>query len=462
MMISFNPDTLRRYDLPGPRYTSYPTAPQFRPDFGEEQLRRWAWRSNVRTTPRRLSVYIHIPYCRSPCFYCGCNRRVSRDPERAEHYVERLLQELRLVAPLFDGRREVIQLHLGGGTPNILPPSQLTRLLAGVARSFHLARTADRDFSIELDPRLVRDGDIEVLARLGFNRVSLGVQDFDDRVQHAINRVQSVDETLAVIEACRVSGLRSVNVDLIYGLPLQTTAGFARTLDIVIAAHPERVAVYGYAHVPALFKPQRQILVADLPGPAARLSLLQLAVERLGAAGYRHIGMDHFALPEDDLARAQEAGHLHRNFMGYTTHAGCDLVGIGASAISHVGDSFSQNHRQVADWEAALDLNQLPVARGIELDADDVLRAEIIQQLMCIGEIDISAVEQRHGIVFAEYFAAALRRLQPLVEDGLVAVEPHRVRTMALGRFLLRVIAMCFDRYLDKPALMPAPSSSAL
>ena len=460
--VSFDPTLLRRYDVPGARYTSYPPALQFRGDFGEEQLRRWAWRSNVRATARGLSVYVHVPYCRSPCFYCGCNRRISHNPERGEHYVERLLQEIRLVAPLFDGRREVIQLHLGGGTPNFLRPTQLTRLLAGVARGFRLARTADRDFSIELDPRLVRDGDIETLAQLGFNRVSLGVQDFDARVQRAINRVQSVDETLAVMEACRVSGFRSINVDLIYGLPLQTTAGFAQTLDTVIAAHPERVAVYAYAHMPALFKAQRQIVAAELPAPEARLALLQLAVERLGAAGYRYIGMDHFALPEDDLARAHKTGHLQRNFMGYTTHAGCDLIGIGASAISHVGDSFSQNHRQVADWEAALDLNQLPVARGIELDADDLLRAEVIQQLMCSGEIDTSAIEQRHGIVFVEYFSAALQRLQPLIEDGLVVVEPQRVRTTVLGRFLLRVIAMCFDRYLETAAPGPARFSKAV
>jgi len=446
---------LRRYDVPGPRYTSYPTAPQFREDFGEEQLRRWAWRSNVQATPHPLSIYVHIPYCHSPCFYCGCNRRISRNSHDGDHYVERLLQEIRLVAPLFDARREVIQLHLGGGTPNFLRPPQLTRLLAGIARGFRLSRAPDRDFSIELDPRLICDGDIEALAQLGFNRVSLGVQDFDARVQEAINRFQSVDQTLAVIEACRLSGMRSINLDLIYGLPLQTTAGFGRTLDTVIAARPERIAVYGYAHLPQLFKAQRQIVAAELPQPEARLALLQLAVERLGAAGYQYIGMDHFALPHDELARAQETASLHRNFMGYTTHAGCDLIGLGASAISHIGDSFGQNHRQVSDWQAALDRNHLPVARGLELDADDLLRADIIQQLMCAGEIDVDSIESRHGIVFGEYFSAALQQLQPLIADDLVVVEPSRMRATAAGRFLLRIIAMCFDRYL-KPAVASA------
>jgi oxygen-independent coproporphyrinogen III oxidase len=450
--LPFDTTLLRRYEGPGPRYTSYPTAAQFRADFGEEQLRRWAWRSNVQVLPRQISLYVHIPYCFSPCFYCGCNRRISRDPAQGERYVGRVLQELRLIAPLFDARRDVIQLHLGGGTPNFLSPAQLARLLAGLAGGFRLSGAPERDFSVELDPRHVREGNVAALAQLGFNRVSLGVQDFDPRVQRAINRVQSVAETMAVIEECRRSGLRSVNIDLIYGLPLQTPVGFSRTLDTVIAARPERIAVYGYAHMPALFKAQRQIAAADLPGPEARLALLQLAVDRLGSADYRYIGMDHFALPEDDLARAQETGCLHRNFMGYTTHAGCDLIGLGASAISHIGSSFSQNHREISDWQAALDQNRLPVARGLELDADDVLRAEVIQQLMCRGEIDIGAIERPHKLDFGAYFADALQRLRPLIDDGLATVEPAFIRATPRGRLLLRVIAACFDRYLPVAA----------
>jgi oxygen-independent coproporphyrinogen III oxidase len=441
-------DLLRRYDGAGPRYTSYPTTLHFREAFGEEQLRRCAWRSNVQALPRNLSLYVHIPFCSSPCFYCGCNRRITRQLAEGERYVDRVLQEVRLVAPLFDRRREVIQLHLGGGTPNFLRPAQLARLLAGLGRGFRFSNAAERDFSIELDPRFVLDGDLAALAQLGFNRVSLGVQDFDPAVQRAINRLQDVDRTLTVIAASRRSGMRSVNVDLIYGLPRQTAVGFLRTLDTVISARPERVAVYGYAHLPVLFKAQRQIAAADLPAPAARVALLQLAVERLGAADYRYIGMDHFALPGDDLSHAQEHGQLHRNFMGYTTHAGCDLIGLGVSAISHVGGSFSQNHRELSKWEAALDEGRLPVARGLELSADDKVRADVIQQLMCHGEIDIAAIERLHSVDFSTYFSEALQRMPRLVADGLAIFEPAFIRATPRGRLLLRAIAMCFDRYL--------------
>ena len=326
-------------------------------DFGEEQLRRSAWRSNIQVSPRPISLYVHVPCSYGSCFDCGGNVSLAREPGRSEHYVARLLQELRLIAPLFDTRREVFQLHLGGGTAHFLGPTQLSRLLVGLAGGFRLSRATEREFSMALDPRRVGERDIALLARLGFNRVSLGVLDFDLRVQQALNRVQRVAETLAVIEACRRNGLRSVSVDLIYGLPLQTPDGFARTLDIVIAAQPERVAVRAH----------RQVAQAALPGPEARLTLLQQALDRLGAAGYRHIGMGLFALSEDDLARAQETGGLHRNFIGYTTHADCDLVGLGAGAISHIGSSLSQNHPEVSGWEAALAQNQLPVARGLEL-----------------------------------------------------------------------------------------------
>lgn len=455
-------DLLRRYDGAGPRYTSYPTAPQFHEGFDEEQLRRCAWRSNVQALPRHMSLYVHIPFCSSPCFYCGCNRRITRDTAQGELYVDRVLQELRLAAPLFDRRREVIQLHLGGGTPNFLRLPQLARLLTGLGRGFRFSDAAERDFSIELDPRFVFDGDIAALSELGFNRISLGVQDFDPSVQRAINRLQEVDRTLAVIEACRRSGMRSVNIDLIYGLPLQTAAGFLRTLDTVISARPDRVAVYGYAHLPALFKAQRQIAAADLPTPEARVGLLQLAVERLGAAGYRYIGMDHFALPGDDLSRAQEEGHLHRNFMGYTTHAGCDLTGLGVSAISHVGGSFSQNHRELSKWAAAIDQGRLPVARGLELSADDVVRADVIQQLMCHGAIDIGAIERLHSVDFSSYFSDALQRLRRVVADGLAICEPNFIRATPRGRLLLRAIAMCFDRYLAPTQAVPGAAFSKI
>lgn len=448
----FDAELLRRYDKAGPRYTSYPTAPQFAPSFGERELREHASRSNLHATPRPLSLYVHVPYCFSPCFYCGCHRIITRDFGRSGPYLERLLREAELVAPLFDRTREVLQLHLGGGTPNFLQPQQIADLIAGLGKQFRLSQDARRDFSIELDPRLVRPGDIAAYAAIGLNRASLGVQDFDEAVQKAVNRVQSVTQTLETIEACRRHGFRSVNVDLIYGLPQQTLAGFAKTLDIVLEARPDRLAIYGYAHMPQLFKAQKQIDADDLPSPQTKLQLLGLAIEKLSAAGYRYIGMDHFALPEDDLSRAQEAGDLHRNFMGYTTHADCDLIGLGMSAISHIDDSFSQNARDLPSWEHAIDARRLPICRGMTLDRDDIVRGELIQQLMCQGEIDIRALEERFDIEFATYFEDSLHKLSELVADGLVTIEPDRIAATARGRLLLRIIAMCFDRYLAQPA----------
>ena len=458
--LAFDADLLRRYDRPGPRYTSYPTAPQFRTDFGEADLRAAAAASNGDPIPRRLSLYVHVPFCASPCFYCGCNRIITRDKARGEAYLARLFREIALAAQLFDRDREVIQLHFGGGTPNFLDPAQLREVVDTLRSQFRFSDAADRDISIELDPRFVNADHIAALAAAGFNRASFGVQDFDPEVQVAVNRIQSVEETRAVVDACRANGFRSVNIDLIYGLPRQTVAGFANTLDIVARMRPDRIAVYGYAHLPELFKPQRQINAAELPDAETRLQLLQLAIESLTAAGYVYIGMDHFALPDDELALAQERGGLHRNFMGYTTHADSDLVGLGVSAISHIGDSFSQNPRDLPSWQAALDEGRLPVFRGMRMDEDDQLRADLIQSLMCQGEVPTAALERRYDIDFADYFAAALAKLQPLVDDGLARIEPDRIVATSRGRLLLRNIAMCFDRYLDQPAAVAAPRFS--
>ncbi|WP_313251357.1 oxygen-independent coproporphyrinogen III oxidase [Stenotrophomonas sp.] len=456
---TFDPELLRRHDRPGPRYTSYPTAPHFHDGYGQSQLQAAIARSNASARP--LSLYVHVPYCTSPCFYCGCNRVISRDRSKGEHYVDQVLREADRAAPLFDPALEVIQLHLGGGTPNFLEPAQLRRLLEGLGRRFRFSARAERDFSIELDPRSVSVADIAGLAALGFNRASLGVQDFDPDVQHAINRVQGVDDTMAILQACRDSGMRSVNVDLIYGLPKQTLAGFGRTLDTVMAVRPDRLAIYGYAHLPHMFKAQRQILDADLPDPDQKLALLGLAVERLSAAGYQYIGMDHFALPEEDLARAQRAGSLHRNFMGYTTHADTDLLGLGVSAISRIDNSYSQNPRDLKDWEARLEAGGLPVWRGLELDADDVLRAALIQELMCHGRVDGRALGRRHGVDFDRYFADELHALRRLEQDGLASCRDGVVAATRQGRPLLRLIAMCFDRYLKAPQ-QPARYSRAI
>jgi oxygen-independent coproporphyrinogen-3 oxidase len=454
----FDPTLVRRYDRPGPRYTSYPTAPQFDASFGEAELREYARRSNEELIPRPISLYIHVPYCFSPCFYCGCNRLITRDPLKGERYLEYLKREIALAASLFDRDREVVQLHLGGGTPNFLDPAQLADLVDSVGRQFRFSAATVRDFSIELDPRHVDEGDIGALSAAGFNRASLGVQDFDPQVQRAVNRVQSVEQTMAVIEDCRRAGFRSVNVDLIYGLPRQTLKGFERTLETVIAAGPDRLAIYGYAHLPELFKAQRQAGENELPDAKARLGLLQLAVEALRDAGYCYIGMDHFALPGDDLTRALNEGGLHRNFMGYTTHAECDLLGLGTSAISHIGDSYSQNARDVAGWENAVDGNRLPVWRGLALTFDDVLRADVIAQLMCRGRVDVESVERRFHVDFGAWFSDSLRRLEQLADDGLVTVDRSCIEATSRGRFLLRIIAMCFDCYIRQPR---APDATA-
>jgi len=351
---SLDAGLLRRYDRPGPRYTSYPTAPHFSPDFDERALRDAVDESNGDPILRLLSIYVHVPYCISPCFYCGCNRIITRDKAQASTYLARLYREIAMTAAMFDRDREVVQIHFGGGTPNFLSPVQLREVVDTLRHHFHFANRCDCELSIELDPRSMSPSDVAEYATIGFNRASLGVQDFDPAVQAAVNRLQTVEETLAIIEACRRHHFRSVNVDLIYGLPMQTPEGFAKTLDAVIAARPDRLAIYSYAHLPEFFKPQQRIDATKLPTPDCKIALLQVAIDKLSAAGYLYVGMDHFALPDDDLALAQANGTLHRNFMGYTTHADSDLIGVGVSAISHIGATFSQNPRDLPTWQTAL------------------------------------------------------------------------------------------------------------
>lgn len=444
----FDPELLRRYDTPGPRYTSYPTAPQFTPEFQEADLREMAATSNGDPIPRPLSLYLHIPFCTSPCFYCGCNRIITRDAARGAAYLTRLYREMAMMSALFDRDRDVEQVHFGGGTPNFLAPAQIAEAMDVLRRHFSFATPQRLDCSIELDPRFITPDEVGELAAAGFNRASLGVQDFDPEVQRAVNRIQGVEQTLAIIDACRRYGLRSVNVDLIYGLPRQSLEGFSRTLDITLQARPDRLAIYGYAHLPSMFRPQQRVDASELPSPEAKLGLLQCAIDKLGQAGYVYIGMDHFALPDDSLAVAQRNGSLHRNFMGYTTHAESDLVGLGVSAISHIGPSFSQNPRDLGSWEQAIDRGRLPVWRGMRLEEDDVIRADVIQRLMCDGALDYRDIEQRHVIDFAGYFATALQRLQALRQDGLVELAADGLRATSRGRLLLRIIAMCFDNHL--------------
>lgn len=448
----FDPALIARYDLAGPRYTSYPTAPQFNADFNEMALRATIQASNEEPIPRPLSLYVHVPFCMSPCFYCGCNRVITRDTSKADHYLERLYREIELIGPLFDRDRTVRQLHFGGGTPNFLDITRMRDLMESLARHFSFSREANREYGIEIDPRFADGAYVRELGELGFNRISVGIQDFDPAVQEAVNRIQSVEQTREVLEAARAASFRSASVDLIYGLPRQTLDGFSHTLDQVVALEPDRVAVYGYAHLPKMFKPQRQINAAELPDPATRLALFGCALEKLSAAGYVYIGMDHFARADDELVQAQRAGTLQRNFQGYSTHGDCDIVGLGASAIGRIGDSYSQNARDLIGYYAALDAGRLPVVRGLELVEDDLIRRELIGELMCHGRLDKQAFGARHGLLFDEYFAQGKQRLQPLIGDGLVLESPREIRVTSRGRLLLRNIAMCFDAYLDDVA----------
>ena len=445
----FDAELLRRYDRPGPRYTSYPTAPQFHSGFGEAQFRQAAQLSNDDPIPRRLSLYVHVPFCFSPCFYCGCNRIITRDHSRADAYLSRLVREASMLGPLFDRDRDVMQVHLGGGTPNFLTPGQIGELLETLSRHFHFSQSPARDFSIEIDPRCINKGDIEALAFMGFNRASLGVQDFDPAVQEAVNRIQSVEETQAVIDACRKNGFRSVNVDLIYGLPKQTREGFGRTLDTVIATRPDRLAVYSYAHMPQLFRPQQRINESDLPSAEDKLGLLQLAIEKLSAAGYQYIGMDHFALPDDPLAQAKRQGRLHRNFQGYSTQPDCDLIGLGVSAIGKVGATYSQNAKSLEEYQDLLDQGHLPVVRGLAVSRDDLLRRAVIMALMCQGELQFESIELAHLIDFQDYFAAELDTLRGMQDQGLVTVSDSAIQVTPMGWFFVRGVAMVFDKYLQ-------------
>lgn len=455
---TYDADLLRKYDHPGPRYTSYPTTLQFHSGFGPAHFADHVRRSNAELIPRRLSLYMHMPFCTSPCFYCACNRVITRDHRQAQIYMERLTREVESTARMFDRDREVVQLHFGGGTPNFLNASQLAELISTLGRHFNLSAASNRDFSIEIDPRHAQVSDIEIYATAGVNRASLGVQDFNPAVQRAVNRLQSEEETFRIIEACRAYGLRSVNVDLIYGLPKQSVEGFEKTLDSIIRTRPDRLAVYGYAHLPDQFKAQTQIDASALPAREVKLQLLALAIEKLTGAGYRYIGMDHFALPSDDLSRAQERDDLHRNFMGYTTHADCDVLGLGMSAISHIGQSFSQNARDLRQWSNAIDAGKLPVCRGLSLTQDDVIRGSAVQSIMCKGELDLAELDRRFDLNSEEYFARELLSLHQLERDGLLEFCEQRIRATSRGRLLLRIIAMCFDRYLPSRTVV-APFS---
>ncbi len=447
--LEFDAELIRRYDQSGPRYTSYPTAVQFHEGFAEAQYRHWAARSNEGARPP-LSLYFHIPFCATVCFYCACNKVITKNRARAVPYLEHLHREIAAQGALFARDRLVDQLHWGGGTPTFLNPQQMAELMAVTREHFTLRGDDTGEYSIEIDPREADADTMPMLRRLGFNRVSLGVQDFEPEVQQAVNRIQSEQQTLMVMQTARAAGFRSVNIDLIYGLPRQSRESFARTLDKIIQAAPDRLSVFNYAHLPQLFKTQKQIDAALLPSPAEKLAILQCTIERLTDAGYLYIGMDHFAKPDDELAVAQRERQLYRNFQGYSTHADCDLVAMGATSIGKIGPTYSQNVRTLDEYYERIDQGKMPVFRGIELDGDDVLRRYVIGQLICHFALDFADVEQRFDIDFAAYFETELAALSDMQHDGLLARDDAGVRVMPRGRLLIRNVCMVFDKYLRR------------
>ena len=445
--LQLDAQLIRRYGGEGPRYTSYPTAMQFQalaPNAYAAAVRESAGaRSN-----QPLSAYVHVPFCISPCLYCACNKIITHKMDRIDSYVQRVLEEIALHAGYFSGPRAIDQMHFGGGTPSYLPIKSLLAIVDGLDAHFGLSQDGARDFSIEVDPRGVDFAKLHAMTQAGFNRISFGVQDFDLSVQQAINRVQPFELVQSVYGSARRAGFESINLDLIYGLPRQTPATFGDTLKRVVDLRPDRLAVYGYAHMPSMFKAQKRIIAGDLPSAEERIVLLQLAIDTLTGAGYVYIGMDHFALPTDGLSLAKQNGTLHRSFQGYTTHAKRDLLALGVSAIGHIGDLYVQNFKTLKDYNAAIDRGVLPTQRGVHIGAEDRVRAQIIQQIMCLGYIDIRCIETQYGLVFREHFGVEMSRLQGMASDGLVAVSQERVELTAAGRFLMRNVAMVFDEYL--------------
>jgi len=445
-ILLFDPALIRKYDKAGPRYTSYPTAVQFHDGFGEAEYRELALASNASGRP--LSLYVHIPFCDTVCFYCACNKIVTKNRRHTIPYLDHLYREIALQGALFDRSRPVTQLHWGGGTPTFISADEMRELMRVTGEHFRLLDDDSGEYSIEVDPRETDDHTIALLRELGFNRLSLGVQDFDPEVQKAVNRIQSREITLEVMDAARREGFQSISVDLIYGLPFQTVASFGRTVDEIIAQSPDRISVFNYAHLPDLFKTQRQIDASALPPPAEKLEILKTVIEQLTRAGYVYIGMDHFAKPDDELARAQQAGTLYRNFQGYSTHADCDLIGLGATSIGMVGDSYSQNLKTLEEYYARIDEGRLAVFRGVRLNADDRLRRAVITALICHFKLEFSAIERQYGIRFRDYFAVELAELADMQADKLLALSETGIRVLPPGRLLIRNICMVFDRYL--------------
>ncbi len=447
--VQLDAPLIRKVSQQGPRYTSYPTADRFTDDFRVGDYLQAV--NNVRLLGARnpLSLYVHIPFCDTLCYYCACNKIVTKNRAKVEEYLGYLKREIEMQGKLFADMNRVEQLHFGGGTPTYLSDAQMADLLTHLRKWFRFAPDQVGEYAIEIDPRTVSAARVHSLRTQGFNRISLGVQDFDPAVQKAVNRIQPDECTLGVMQAARDAGFRSISIDLIYGLPKQTIISMGQTLAKVIAANPDRISLYHYAHMPALFKSQRRIAEADLPSSEAKLDMLSLCIKRLTDAGYVYIGMDHFAKPNDDLAVAQRQGRLHRNFQGYSTHAEAEMVAVGVSAISAVGATYSQNEKTLEAYYERVEQGELPICRGTKLNVDDLLRRVIIQMLMCNFELSVKSIELAYPITFAAYFGRELEQLQQLAADGLLNIDAEWITVTPKGRLLIRNICMVFDRYLN-------------
>ncbi|HCY15135.1 MAG: oxygen-independent coproporphyrinogen III oxidase [Curvibacter sp. GWA2_64_110] len=444
-----SPELLRRYDVAGPRYTSYPTADRFVEAFTADDYARALQqrRSGAAALVLPLSLYVHIPFCESLCYYCACNKIITKHHDRAAEYLRYLSREVDLHTAQLGVGQTVTQLHLGGGTPTFLSDAELRELMAMLRRSFTLAPGGE--YSIEVDPRTIDVQRLDTLAELGFNRLSFGVQDFDPAVQKAVHRVQPAEQVFALVQAARERGFDSINVDLIYGLPQQTPESFERTLKQVTELRPDRIALYAYAHLPERFKPQRRIVTTELPGAAAKLSMLSDALKTFMGAGYIYVGMDHFALPNDPLAVAKRQGRLHRNFQGYSTQPDCDLIALGVSSIGRIGATYSQNAKTLEEYYDAIDHGRFAVVRGLALSRDDLVRRGVIMALMCQGQVLFESINLAYLVDFRSYFAAEMEAVQELAEQGLVTIDDSGIQVTANGWFFVRAVAMVFDRYLQ-------------
>jgi oxygen-independent coproporphyrinogen-3 oxidase len=442
-------ELLRKYDVTGPRYTSYPTADRFVEAFGPQDYAQALTqrRSGAAAMSLPLSLYIHIPFCESLCYYCACNKIITKHHERAAEYLRYLAREVDLHTAHIGHGQVISQLHLGGGSPTFLSDSELRELIAMLRRNFTFAPGGE--YSIEVDPRTIDNSRLDTLAELGFNRLSFGVQDFDPAVQKAVHRVQPADQVFALVQAARDKGFESVNLDLIYGLPLQSPESFDRTLAQVVELRPDRIALYAYAHLPERFKPQRRIATVEIPSAGAKVSMLSRSLAALMEAGYVYVGMDHFALPDDSLAVAKRQGRLHRNFQGYSTQPDCDLIALGVSSIGRIGATYSQNAKTLEEYYDALDNGQFPVVRGLALSRDDLVRRAVIMALMCQGQLQFESINLAYLVDFQSYFSKELEALDALQTQGMVELDNQGIRVTDQGWFFVRAVAMVFDKYLQ-------------